>query len=81
MDFSNVFLVSLFLSLCQSLLLSVWLHREKDVLKKPEEIVRNLHTLLITLSNMKGMLVLWRTGLFARLFLCWRKEDTSDVEY
>ncbi|XP_029937881.1 rab3 GTPase-activating protein non-catalytic subunit isoform X2 [Myripristis murdjan] len=37
-----------------SLLLSVWLHREKDVLKKPEETVRNLHTLLITLSNMKG---------------------------
>ncbi|KAM7403977.1 hypothetical protein PAMA_004407 [Pampus argenteus] len=37
-----------------SLLLSVWLQREKEVLQKPEERVRNLHTLLITLSNMKG---------------------------
>ncbi|KAM3870837.1 rab3 GTPase-activating protein non-catalytic subunit [Diretmus argenteus] len=37
-----------------SLLLSVWLHREREVLKKPEETVRNLHTLLIALSNMKG---------------------------
>eukprot|EP00064_Thunnus_orientalis_P004149 superscaffoldBa00000369_g4160 len=37
-----------------SLLLSVWLQREKEVLQKPEESVRNLHTLLITLSNMKG---------------------------
>ncbi|KAI3367973.1 hypothetical protein L3Q82_026801, partial [Scortum barcoo] len=37
-----------------SLLLSVWLQREKEVLQKPEETVRNLHTLLIVLSNMKG---------------------------
>ncbi|KAM4625100.1 rab3 GTPase-activating protein non-catalytic subunit isoform 2-T2 [Polymixia lowei] len=37
-----------------SLLLSVWLHREKEVLRKPEETVRNLHALLIALSNMKG---------------------------
>ncbi|CAL8271744.1 unnamed protein product [Merluccius merluccius] len=37
-----------------SLLLSVWLHREKDVIRKPEDIVRNLYTLLIALSNMKG---------------------------
>uniref|UniRef100_A0A671VPL6 RAB3 GTPase activating protein subunit 2 (non-catalytic) n=1 Tax=Sparus aurata TaxID=8175 RepID=A0A671VPL6_SPAAU len=37
-----------------SLLLSVWLQREKEVLQKPEETVRNLHTLLIALSNMKG---------------------------
>ncbi|XP_078145700.1 rab3 GTPase-activating protein non-catalytic subunit isoform X1 [Centroberyx gerrardi] len=37
-----------------SLLLSVWLHREKEVLRKPEETVRKLHTLLIALSNMKG---------------------------
>uniref|UniRef100_A0A3B4VB07 RAB3 GTPase activating protein subunit 2 (non-catalytic) n=1 Tax=Seriola dumerili TaxID=41447 RepID=A0A3B4VB07_SERDU len=37
-----------------SLLLNVWLQREKEVLQKSEEIVRNLHTLLIALSNMKG---------------------------
>ncbi|XP_056446466.1 rab3 GTPase-activating protein non-catalytic subunit isoform X2 [Gadus chalcogrammus] len=37
-----------------SLLLSVWLHREKEVITKPEDIVRNFHTLLIALSNMKG---------------------------
>ncbi|XP_041668477.1 rab3 GTPase-activating protein non-catalytic subunit isoform X2 [Cheilinus undulatus] len=37
-----------------SLLLSVWLQREKEVLQKPEETVRNLHTLLIALSSMKG---------------------------
>uniref|UniRef100_A0A7N6BYD9 RAB3 GTPase activating protein subunit 2 (non-catalytic) n=1 Tax=Anabas testudineus TaxID=64144 RepID=A0A7N6BYD9_ANATE len=37
-----------------SLLLSVWLQREKEVLQKPEETVRNLHTLFIVLSNMKG---------------------------
>lgn len=43
------------LSFCQSLLLSVWLQREKEVLQKPEESVRNLHTLLIALSNMKGV--------------------------
>ncbi|KAM6973472.1 rab3 GTPase-activating protein non-catalytic subunit [Aplochiton taeniatus] len=36
-----------------SLLLSVWLSREKEVLRKPEA-VRNLHTLLTTLSSMKG---------------------------
>uniref|UniRef100_A0A669E1R3 RAB3 GTPase activating protein subunit 2 (non-catalytic) n=1 Tax=Oreochromis niloticus TaxID=8128 RepID=A0A669E1R3_ORENI len=32
----------------------VWLHREKEVLQKPEENVRNLHRLLVALSNMKG---------------------------
>ncbi|KAM7376600.1 hypothetical protein PAMP_006323 [Pampus punctatissimus] len=37
-----------------SLLLSVWLQREKEVLQKPQESVRNLYTLLITLCNMKG---------------------------
>uniref|UniRef100_A0A4W6CFD1 RAB3 GTPase activating protein subunit 2 (non-catalytic) n=1 Tax=Lates calcarifer TaxID=8187 RepID=A0A4W6CFD1_LATCA len=37
-----------------SLLLNVWLQREKEVLQKSEETVRNLHTLLIALSNMKG---------------------------
>lgn len=37
-----------------SLLLSMWLQREKEILQKPEETVQNLHTLLITLSNMKG---------------------------
>ncbi|XP_067335261.1 rab3 GTPase-activating protein non-catalytic subunit-like isoform X2 [Channa argus] len=37
-----------------SLLLSVWLQREKEVLQKTDETVRNLHTLLIALSNMKG---------------------------
>uniref|UniRef100_A0A3Q1G3L2 RAB3 GTPase activating protein subunit 2 (non-catalytic) n=1 Tax=Acanthochromis polyacanthus TaxID=80966 RepID=A0A3Q1G3L2_9TELE len=37
-----------------SLLLSVWLQREKEVLQKPVESVRNLHTLLAALSNMKG---------------------------
>ncbi|CAB1330719.1 unnamed protein product [Coregonus sp. 'balchen'] len=36
-----------------SLLLTVWLHREKEVLKKPEA-VRHLHTLLTALSSMKG---------------------------
>ncbi|XP_058470844.1 rab3 GTPase-activating protein non-catalytic subunit isoform X2 [Solea solea] len=36
------------------LLMSVWLQREKEVLQKPEETVKNLHTLLIVLSNMKG---------------------------
>uniref|UniRef100_A0A673YUT9 RAB3 GTPase activating protein subunit 2 (non-catalytic) n=1 Tax=Salmo trutta TaxID=8032 RepID=A0A673YUT9_SALTR len=36
-----------------SLLLSVWLHREKEVLKKPKA-VRHLHTLLTALSSMKG---------------------------
>ncbi|XP_030642877.1 rab3 GTPase-activating protein non-catalytic subunit [Chanos chanos] len=36
-----------------SLLLSVWLNKEKEVLKIPEAI-RNLHTLLVTLSSMKG---------------------------
>lgn len=37
-----------------SLLLSMWLQREKEILQKPEETVQNLHTLLVTLSNMKG---------------------------
>ncbi|XP_037551139.1 rab3 GTPase-activating protein non-catalytic subunit [Nematolebias whitei] len=37
-----------------SLLLSVWLQREKEVLQKPVETVINLHTLLVALSNMKG---------------------------
>uniref|UniRef100_A0A665UXX6 RAB3 GTPase activating protein subunit 2 (non-catalytic) n=1 Tax=Echeneis naucrates TaxID=173247 RepID=A0A665UXX6_ECHNA len=37
-----------------SLLMTVWLQREKEVLQKTEETVRNLHTLLIALSNMKG---------------------------
>uniref|UniRef100_A0AAX7U5Q2 RAB3 GTPase activating protein subunit 2 (non-catalytic) n=1 Tax=Astatotilapia calliptera TaxID=8154 RepID=A0AAX7U5Q2_ASTCA len=37
-----------------SLLLSVWLHREKELLQKPEENVRNLHRLLVALSDMKG---------------------------
>ncbi|KAM8914619.1 rab3 GTPase-activating protein non-catalytic subunit isoform 2-T2 [Spinachia spinachia] len=37
-----------------SLLLSVWLQREKEVLQKPEEAVRNLHTLLVVISDMKG---------------------------
>ncbi|XP_017287238.1 rab3 GTPase-activating protein non-catalytic subunit isoform X2 [Kryptolebias marmoratus] len=37
-----------------SLLLSVWLQREKEVLQKPMETVKNLHTLLVALSNMKG---------------------------
>ncbi|CAL1574623.1 unnamed protein product [Knipowitschia caucasica] len=37
-----------------SLLLSMWLKREKEILQKPKETVQNLHTLLVTLSNMKG---------------------------
>ncbi|KAK7904496.1 hypothetical protein WMY93_017103 [Mugilogobius chulae] len=37
-----------------SLLLSMWLQREREVLQKSEETVKNLHTLLVTLSNMKG---------------------------
>ncbi|XP_047677207.1 rab3 GTPase-activating protein non-catalytic subunit isoform X2 [Tachysurus fulvidraco] len=36
-----------------SLLLTVWLNREKEVLKRTDA-VRNLHTLLNTLSSMKG---------------------------
>ncbi|MCJ8736481.1 hypothetical protein PDJAM_G00013040 [Pangasius djambal] len=36
-----------------SLLLTVWLNREKEVLKRADA-VRNLHTLLNTLSSMKG---------------------------
>ena len=46
--------VCVFLLPPQSLLLSLWLHREKDVLKKPKEAVRNLHALLAALSSMKG---------------------------
>ncbi|XP_061599089.1 rab3 GTPase-activating protein non-catalytic subunit isoform X2 [Cololabis saira] len=38
------------------LLLSMWLRREKEVLQKPLETVRNLHALLVALSNMKGAL-------------------------
>ncbi|XP_036006973.1 rab3 GTPase-activating protein non-catalytic subunit isoform X2 [Fundulus heteroclitus] len=37
-----------------SLVMSVWLQREKEVLQRPVETVRNLHTLLIALSNMDG---------------------------
>uniref|UniRef100_A0A1A7Y699 RAB3 GTPase activating protein subunit 2 (Non-catalytic) n=1 Tax=Iconisemion striatum TaxID=60296 RepID=A0A1A7Y699_9TELE len=37
-----------------SLLLSVWLQREKEVLQKPVETVRNLHSLLVALSEVKG---------------------------
>ncbi|GAA6078724.1 rab3 GTPase-activating protein non-catalytic subunit isoform X2, partial [Tachysurus ichikawai] len=36
-----------------SLLLTVWLNREKEILKRADA-VRNLHTLLDTLSSMKG---------------------------
>ncbi|KAJ7988941.1 hypothetical protein DPEC_G00314410 [Dallia pectoralis] len=36
-----------------SLLLSVWLHKEKEVLKRPET-VRHLHSLLTALSSMTG---------------------------
>ncbi|XP_061824487.1 rab3 GTPase-activating protein non-catalytic subunit [Nerophis lumbriciformis] len=36
------------------LLLSVWLQREKEVLQNTEECVKNLHTLLILISNMGG---------------------------
>lgn len=39
----------------QAVLLSVWLQREKEILQKPEQATVNLHTLLITLSNMKGL--------------------------
>uniref|UniRef100_A0AAR2JUW2 RAB3 GTPase activating protein subunit 2 (non-catalytic) n=1 Tax=Pygocentrus nattereri TaxID=42514 RepID=A0AAR2JUW2_PYGNA len=38
-----------------SLLLTVWLNREKEILKRADAI-RNLHTLLNTLSSMKGAL-------------------------
>uniref|UniRef100_A0A3Q3D209 RAB3 GTPase activating protein subunit 2 (non-catalytic) n=1 Tax=Hippocampus comes TaxID=109280 RepID=A0A3Q3D209_HIPCM len=37
-----------------SLLLSVWLQREKEVLQTPTECLRNLHELLVLLSNMDG---------------------------
>ncbi|MEQ2169317.1 hypothetical protein GOODEAATRI_023981, partial [Goodea atripinnis] len=36
--------------------MSVWLQREKEMLQKPVETVRNLHTLLIALSNMDGLM-------------------------
>lgn len=42
------------LSLLQSLLLTVWLNKEKEVLKCPDA-VSNLHTLLFTLSSIKGL--------------------------
>lgn len=38
----------------QAVLLSVWFQREKEILQNPEQATANLHTLLITLSNMKG---------------------------
>uniref|UniRef100_A0A3B3ZRZ7 Uncharacterized protein n=1 Tax=Periophthalmus magnuspinnatus TaxID=409849 RepID=A0A3B3ZRZ7_9GOBI len=44
-----------------SLLLSMWLLREKEILQKPEEMVQNLHTLLVTLSNMKAVEETWDT--------------------
>ncbi|XP_051942627.1 rab3 GTPase-activating protein non-catalytic subunit isoform X2 [Hippocampus zosterae] len=37
-----------------SLLLSVWLQREKEVLQTPTECLKNLHELLVLLSNMDG---------------------------
>uniref|UniRef100_A0A3Q2DF65 RAB3 GTPase activating protein subunit 2 (non-catalytic) n=1 Tax=Cyprinodon variegatus TaxID=28743 RepID=A0A3Q2DF65_CYPVA len=37
-----------------SLLMSVWLQREKEVLQKPVDTVKQLYTLLIALSNMEG---------------------------
>ncbi|XP_056914815.1 rab3 GTPase-activating protein non-catalytic subunit isoform X2 [Takifugu flavidus] len=37
-----------------AVLLSVWFQREKEILQNPEQTTVNLHTLLITLSNMKG---------------------------
>lgn len=37
-----------------SLLLSMWLQREKEILQNLKETVQNLHTLLVALSNMKG---------------------------
>lgn len=40
--------------ICQAVLLSVWLQREKEILQNPEEPTVNLHTLLVTLSNMEG---------------------------
>lgn len=45
-------------SVSQSLLLSVWLQREREVLHHPEQRVRNLHALLVILSNMKGVCLL-----------------------
>ena len=67
-----VFSLSLSLSL-QSLLLSVWLHREKEVIMKPEDIVKNFHTLLIALSNMKGgaLCVCVCVCHFFSFFACW----------
>lgn len=38
-------------------MLSVWFQREKEILQNPEQTTANLHTLLITLSNMKGLSV------------------------
>ncbi|XP_077439917.1 rab3 GTPase-activating protein non-catalytic subunit [Vanacampus margaritifer] len=37
-----------------SLLLSVWLQREKEVLQTPTECFKNFHALLVLLSNMEG---------------------------
>uniref|UniRef100_A0A7N9AW32 RAB3 GTPase activating protein subunit 2 (non-catalytic) n=1 Tax=Mastacembelus armatus TaxID=205130 RepID=A0A7N9AW32_9TELE len=50
---SNKTSLSCYVHNFQSLLLSMWLQREKEVLQKPNETVRNLHALLIALSNMK----------------------------
>lgn len=54
-DYDPFFLSCLSFVNFQSVLLSVWLQREKEILQKPEQTTVNLHTLLITLSNMKGM--------------------------
>lgn len=43
--------------LFQSLLLSVWFQREKEILQSPETTTASLHTLLLTLSSMEGVCV------------------------
>lgn len=53
LDYDSFFFSSFFHE--QAVLLSVWLQREKEILQKPEQATVNLHTLLITLSNMKGL--------------------------
>ncbi|XP_061699149.1 rab3 GTPase-activating protein non-catalytic subunit [Syngnathoides biaculeatus] len=37
-----------------SLLLNIWLQREKELLQTPTKCFKNLHTLLVLLSNMEG---------------------------
>lgn len=51
---------SMFFCFSQSLLLNLWLSKEKDILDKPDS-VSCLHTMLSLLSKMKGEMDIWNT--------------------